>query len=77
MNSNDESLVMIGVAHDEVEATIWRDSLEREGIAVHVKNADPLTPFGVAPLPGSIQLFVLGQDEKRARWILGDVEDSA
>ncbi len=77
MNSNDESLVAIGVAHDEVEATIWRDSLEREGIAVYVKNADPLTPLGVAPLPGSQQLFVLGKDEKRARLILGDGEDSA
>jgi len=72
MGGNKERLVMIGVAHDEVEASIWRDVLEREGVAVFVKSADPLSPFGVPPPPGSLQLFVRSQDERRARWLLGD-----
>ncbi|MBI2913345.1 MAG: hypothetical protein HYY03_05440 [Chloroflexi bacterium] len=73
MSANSDRLVMIGVAHDEIEASVWRDALEREGVAVYVKSADPLSSFGVAPLPGSLQLFVLARDEKRARWILGDL----
>jgi|GEM_PF-719972 len=73
MSANSDRLIMIGVAHDEVEASIWRDALEREGVAVYVKNSDPLSAIGVAPLPGSLQLFVLARDEKRARWILGDL----
>jgi len=77
MGSNSERLVRIGVARDEVEAAIWRDALEREGVAVYVKSADPLSSFGVAPLPGSLHLFVLAHDEKRARWILGDLNASA
>lgn len=77
MAANSDRLVKIGVAHDEVEASIWRDALENEGVAVYVKSADPLSSFGVAPLPGSLELFVLAQDEKRARWILGDLKASA
>ncbi len=73
MAANSDRLVMIGVAHDEVEASIWRDALEREGVAVYVKSADPLSSFGLPPLPGSLQVFVLARDEKRARWILGDL----
>ena len=73
MSTNSDRLVKLGVAHDDVEASIWRDALEREGVAVYLKNADPLSSFGVAPLPGSLQLFVLARDEKRARWILGDL----
>ena len=77
MGSNSERLVKIGVAHDEVEASIWRDALEREGVIAYVKSVDPLTPFGVAPQPGSLEVFVLARDEKRARWILGDLNGSA
>ncbi len=73
MRRSSDRLVSIGIAHDEVEASIWRDALEREGVAVYVKSVDPLTSFGVAPLPGSLQLFVLERDEKRARWVLGDL----
>ena len=73
MRTDSDRLVMIGVAHDDVEASIWRDALEREGVAVYLKNTGPLSSFGVAPLSGSLQLFVLARDEKRARWILGDL----
>jgi len=76
MGGKPESLVLIGVAHDEVEAGIWRDVLAREWIAVFVKSADPLSSLGAAPFPGSLQVFVAAGDEKRARWLLGDAKDS-
>lgn len=75
--SGGDRLVLIGVARDEVEAGIWRDILAREGIAAFVKSVDPLASFGVAPLPGSLELFVRAQDERRARWLLGDAANSA
>ena len=68
-------LVQIALAHDEVEANVLRDALQQDGITPYVKNIDPLTPFGVAPsLPASFEVYVLAQDEKRARWILGKLE---
>ncbi len=70
-------LVKIGVAHDELEANVWKDALEQDGITTYVKSLDPLTPFGVAPsLPASFEVYVLPQDEKRARWILGQLQSS-
>ena len=70
-------LVKIAVAHDELEANVWKDALEQDGISPFVKSLDPLTPFGVAPsLPASLELYVLAQDEKRARWILGRLQSS-
>jgi hypothetical protein len=32
-----------------------------------------MSSFGVAPIPGSLEVYVRAQDEKRARWILGDI----
>ena len=77
MGDRSESLVMIGVAHDEIEANVWRDLLEQEGIAAFVRSTDPLTSFGVAPPPGSLQVFVQARDEKRARWLLGDSQQNS
>lgn len=67
-----DRLVLIGVARDELEANIWRDLLEQEGIAVYMRSADPLASFGVPPMPGSLQVFVQAQHERKARWLLGD-----
>lgn len=67
-----DRLIPIATARDELEAGIWRDVLERDGIAVYVKSADPFAPFGVPPAPGSLQVFVHAADEKRARWLLGE-----
>ena len=67
-----DRLIPITSARDELDAGIWRDVLERDGIAVYVKNADPMSPFGMPPAPGSLQLFVHAADEKRARWLLGE-----
>jgi hypothetical protein len=70
-------LVKIAVAHDELEASVFRDALEQDGITPYIKSLDPLTPFGVAPsLPASFEVYVLARDEKRARWILGRLQPS-
>jgi hypothetical protein len=67
-----DRIVSLGTARDELESGIWRDILEREGIAMYVKTADPMASFGMPPAPGSIQVFVQADDEKRARWLLGE-----
>jgi hypothetical protein len=67
-------LVKIGVAQDEVEAAIWRDALEQDGIAVFVRNVDTLAVaqyVGTPTLPYSLEVYVRAADAKRARWILG------
>jgi hypothetical protein len=70
--------VKIAVARDELEANVLRDALEQEGITPYIKSRDPMTSFGVAPgLPSSLEVYVLARDEKRARWILGELKPSA
>lgn len=67
-------LVKIGAARDEVEAAIWRDALEQDGIAVFVRNVDTLSAagyVGASMLPYSLELYVRAADARRARWILG------
>ena len=67
-------LVKIAVARDEVEAAIWRDALEQDGIAVFVRNVDTLAVaqyVGTSPLPYSLEVYVRATDAGRARWILG------
>ena len=72
-----DRLVKIAVARDEFEASVWKDALEQDGITPYVKSLDPLTPLGVAPaLPSSFEVYVLAQDEKRARWLLGERQPS-
>lgn len=72
-----DRLVKIAVARDEFEASVWKDALEQDGITPYIKNLDPLTPFGVAPaLPSSIEVYVLARDEKRARWVIGELGPS-
>jgi hypothetical protein len=74
VNKSDR-MVKIAVARDEFEANVWKDALEQDGITPYIKSLDPLTPFGVAPvLPSSLELYVLVGDEKRARWVLGELE---
>lgn len=67
-----DRLILLAVAHDQVEATIWKDVLEAEGIGVFVKSKDALASFGVSPLPGTLEVYVQERDEKRARWLLGE-----
>ena len=77
MKQNGDRLVLLTSARDELEAGIWRDVLERDGVAVYIKSGDPMASFGVPPAPGSIRLFVQAGDEKRARWLLGEAIHSA
>jgi hypothetical protein len=72
MGGNPDRLVLIGIARDQVEANIWRDVLEKDGIPVFIKDTGPLSPFGPGALPGGLQVFAGPQDEKRARWLLGE-----
>lgn len=72
VESRTDRLVLLAVAHDQVEATIWKDVLEAEGIGVFVKSNDALATFGVSPFPGSLEVYVQARDEKRARWVLGE-----
>jgi len=67
-----DRLIPLASARDELEAGIWRDVLERDGIGVYVKSADPMSSFGMPPAPGSLQVFVHAGNEKRARWLLGE-----
>jgi L,D-peptidoglycan transpeptidase YkuD (ErfK/YbiS/YcfS/YnhG family) len=77
VTNKSDRLVKIAVARDEVEANVWKDALGQEGITPYVKNLDPLTPLGVAPaLPSSFEVYVLARDEKRARWVLGELRPS-
>jgi hypothetical protein len=68
-----QGMVKIGVARDQVEAAIWRDALQQEGINAFIKNIDPLTalPYVESSTPYSFEVFVAAADERRARWILG------
>ena len=72
MATADDRLVLLAVAHDQVEASIWKDVLEAEGIGVFVKSKDTLATFGVSSPPGTLEVWVQARDEKRARWVLGE-----
>ena len=67
-----QGMVKIGVARDQVEAAIWRDALQQEGINAFIKNIDPLAalPYVESATPYSLEVFVAAADERRARWIL-------
>jgi Putative prokaryotic signal transducing protein len=67
-----DDLVLIGVASSQVEATIWRDALEQEGIRAFVRNRDPLAAAGMPLRFDRLEVFVLARDERRARWVIGE-----
>ena len=70
----DDRLVKLAVARDEIEANVWRSVLEQDGLAVLVRNVDPLGSIAAAPTPAfSFELMVAASDEKRARWLLGQL----
>jgi hypothetical protein len=71
-----DGLVLLAVASSELEATIWRDALEQEGIRPFVRNRDPLAPAGIPFLFDKFEVFVLQRDERRARWIIGEVVEA-
>jgi len=70
-----DRLVLLAVARTEIEANVWRDILDSDGVPCFLKNTDPFASFGVTPPPGSLELYVKESDETRARWLLGDRSD--
>jgi hypothetical protein len=73
---DNDGLVLLSVASSEVEATIWRDALEQEGITPFIRNRDPLAPLGIPVIFDKYEVFVLQRDEKRARWIIGETVEA-
>jgi hypothetical protein len=71
MPRDDES-VLLAVASSEVEAQIWRDALEQEGIRPFIRNRAPLAYLGSDAFFATYEVFVLGRDLKRAQWIIGE-----
>ena len=71
MAREDES-VLLAVASSEVEAQIWRDALEQEGIHPFIRNRAPLAYLGSDALFATYDVFVLARDLKRAQWIIGE-----
>ena len=67
-----DDLVRLAVASDEIEAHIWRDALEQEGIHPLVRSRNPISPLGGGAVFETFEVLVLGRDEKRARWIIGE-----
>jgi hypothetical protein len=76
MADNDDSLVLIGVAENELEANVWRDVLQKDGIGAFIKGNNPLSALGATPGLTTYNVFVQAGDEQRARWILGELETS-
>ena len=74
MGRSDE-LVRLGVASDEIEAYIWRDALEQEGIKPLVRSRNPISSLGGGALFETWEVLVLGRDEKRARWVIGEMAE--
>ena len=68
----EDETVLLSVAASEIEAQIWRDALEQEGIRPFVKKRAPLPYLGSDALFATYEIFVLGRDLKRAQWIIGD-----
>lgn len=71
MPRDDES-VLLAVASSEIEAQIWRDALEQEGIRPFIRNRSALPYLGNEAFFATYEVFVLGRDLKRARWIIGE-----
>jgi hypothetical protein len=70
--TDDDRLVLLAVADNELEANVWRDILSADGISAYAKSTDPMSSFGAAPAPGTIELHVKASQAKKARWLLGD-----
>jgi hypothetical protein len=71
----DDVSVLLAVASSELEAQIWRDALEQEGIRPFVKKRSPLPYLGADALFATYEVFVMRRDFKRAQWVIG--EDAA
>ena len=71
MPRDDES-VLLAVASSEIEAQIWRDALEQEGIRPFIRNRAPLAYLGSDAFFATYEVFVLARALPRAQWIIGE-----
>ncbi len=65
-------LVHIATAPNEIEARLWKGILEDNGINSMIKVAESLNLY-LSPLALKHRLYVLEEDEEKAREILGDI----
>ena len=70
--AHDDQAVLLATASSQIEANIWRDALEQEGIRPFIRNSNPLAYLGGGAMFGNFDVFVLTRDLKRARWIIGE-----
>jgi hypothetical protein len=73
--SRPDEVVRLAVASSQIEAQIWRDALEQEGIRPLVRSRSPLSTMGGGDLFETFEVLVLARDEKRARWIIGEMAE--
>ena len=66
------ALVHIATAPNEIEARLWKGILEDNGIQSMIKVAESLNLY-LSPLALKHQLYVLEEDEQKAREILDGV----
>ena len=66
------ALVHIATAPNEIEARLWKGILEDNGIQSMIKVAESLNLY-LSPLTLKHQLYVLEEDEQKAREILDGV----
>lgn len=70
-----DKLILVATASSQIEASIWRDALEQDGIIPFIRNSAPLAYLGSDAFFATYNVFVLAADEKRARWVLGEFID--
>ncbi len=66
----EDRLTLLASTFDPLEAEIWCKALEEEGIAVLLRQDDPLGPLGLH-LGARYEIYVFRGEERRARFVLG------
>jgi len=70
--TRDGDLVHVATAPNEIEARLWKGILEDNGIQSMIKVAESLNLY-LSPLALKHRLYVLEEDEQKAREILDGV----
>ena len=67
-------LVLIASAPNEIEARLWKNILEDNGISSMIKVPGSLNLY-LSPIVLKHELYVLEPDAEKAREILGEIRD--
>ena len=70
--SREGDLVQVATAPNEIEAQLWKNILEDNGIQSMIKVAESLNLY-LSPLGLKHRLYVLEEDEQKAREILDGI----